>query len=59
MFTTIWIPWVSFKAIRLGSRRFQHCPVGHHWSVVERLDLADAEPALLEQARTVHDIHIP
>jgi len=58
LFTTIWIPWVSVKAVRLGPRRFQHCPVGHHWTTVARLEPTD-EPAAFEQARTVHDVHIP
>jgi hypothetical protein len=32
--TTLWIPSVSVKAIRLGWWRVQRCPVGNHWSVV-------------------------
>src|SRR5579862_540371 len=27
LFTTIWVPGVSFKSVRLGYARFQHCPV--------------------------------
>ena len=34
VFTTLWVPGVSFKAIRLGWWRFQRCPVGSHWSLV-------------------------
>jgi hypothetical protein len=30
MFTTIWIPGVSLKAVRLGIVRLQYCPVGRH-----------------------------
>ena len=30
VFTTIWIPGVSLKAIRLGWARYQRCPVGGH-----------------------------
>ncbi|MGA2454136.1 MAG: hypothetical protein ABSG93_11510 [Solirubrobacteraceae bacterium] len=59
LFTTIWIPWLSLKAIRLGGRRFQRCPVGHHWATVVRLDRASAAPADLETAAAVHDVHIP
>ncbi|MGO8905389.1 MAG: hypothetical protein ACLQMH_07175 [Solirubrobacteraceae bacterium] len=59
LFTTIWIPWASVKAIRLGSRRFQRCPVGHHWTTVERLDHTTTAPADLEGAAAVHDIHVP
>jgi hypothetical protein len=34
LFTTIWIPGVSVKALRLGRWRYQRCPVGNHWSLV-------------------------
>ena len=46
LFTTIWIPGGSFKAIRLGLVRFQYCPVGEHWTFVTPVrdsDLTDAE----------------
>jgi hypothetical protein len=47
-FTTIWVPAGSFKAARLGTKRYQRCPVGRHWSIVQRVDpatLSDAERA--------------
>ncbi len=59
LFTTLWIPGGSLKAIRLGGRRFQRCPVGHHWTTVTRLDRATAAPADLERAAGVHDLRIP
>jgi hypothetical protein len=59
LFTTIWMPLASLKAIRLGRRRFQHCPVGHHWSMVTLLDRASARPADLAAAAALHDIRIP
>ena len=34
VFRTTWSPLGSLTSIRLGSRRFQHCPVGHHWTFV-------------------------
>lgn len=34
VFTTTWSPLGSFTSIRLGSARFQYCPVGHHWGLV-------------------------
>jgi hypothetical protein len=34
VFTTTWSPLGSLTAVRLGGARFQHCPVGHHWSLV-------------------------
>jgi hypothetical protein len=59
LFTTIWVPGGSLKAIRLGNRRFQRCPIGHHWTTVVRLDRTSATTADLEQAAAVHDIRIP
>ena len=58
LFTTIWIPLASLKALRLGGRRFQHCPVGHHWTTVVPLDPTSATPADLETAAALHDIRI-
>jgi len=46
LFTTLWIPGISLKAVRLGWFRLQWCPVGHHWTVVfpvRRVDLTAAE----------------
>jgi hypothetical protein len=59
LFTTVWIPFVSFKAIRLGPVRFQHCPVGNHWSYVVMVD----ETKLTEEEKLVasqyNDSQIP
>jgi hypothetical protein len=59
LFTTIWVPLGSLKAVRLGHRRYQHCPVGRHWSMVVPLDPDAADPADLQQAAAVHDRRIP
>jgi hypothetical protein len=59
LFTTIWIPGASLKAIRLGWARFQRCPVGKHWSLVTPVresDLTDDERALAHSHR---DVRIP
>ena len=59
LFTTIWIPGISFKAIRLGWWRAQRCPVGRHWSVVVPVrdsELTDDEKRL---ARDRHDVRLP
>jgi hypothetical protein len=37
VFTTDWIPGVSFRAVRLGNVRYQYCPVGRHWTFVTRV----------------------
>jgi hypothetical protein len=44
LFTTNWSPLGSFTSIRLGSARFQHCPVGDHWSLVRPVSDADLTP---------------
>ena len=59
LFTTIWMPMVSIKAVRLGNGRWQHCPVGKHWSTVVPVDEGTLDPATLAGARAVHDIRLP
>jgi len=59
LFTTIWVPGVSFKAIRLGWTRLQRCPVGKHWTLVTPVrdsDLTDEERRMAEERR---DVRIP
>jgi hypothetical protein len=45
LFETKWIPLAPFKAVRLGGRRLQRCPVHHKWETIERVD-----PATLTEA---------
>ena len=59
LFTSIVVPGVSLKAIRLGDKRWQRCPVGSHWTTVRRVDESTLDPERLAAARTVHDIRIP
>lgn len=59
LFTTIWMPLGSVKAVRLGGRRFQRCPVGRHWSVVRPLQPGSSGPEELSRAAVVHDIRVP
>ena len=49
LFTTLWIPGVSFTALRLGTSRYQRCPVGRHWSLVA--PVPDAELTDDDRAR--------
>lgn len=59
LFTTIWVPGASLKAVRLGWLRFQRCPVGKHWSIVTPVK----ESELTEEDRRVaaehKDVRIP
>jgi hypothetical protein len=59
VFSTVWIPGASVKALRLGLWRVQWCPVGRHLTVVVLLkdaDLTDAERAF---AAEHHDVRVP
>ena len=59
LFTTIWIPLASFKAIRLGWVRLQRCPVGDHLAFVVPVrpeDLTEEERRIAAQNR---DVPIP
>lgn len=53
LFTTVWIPGISLKAVRLGPLRYQYCPVGEHWVFVRIVNPAD----LTEEQRQFADMH--
>jgi hypothetical protein len=53
LFTTIWVPGASLKAIRLGWVRLQRCPVGNHLSLV----IPVKDSALTEAERRIADAH--
>jgi hypothetical protein len=55
LYTTTWVPFVSFKSIRLGTRRFQRCPVGHHWALTQKVDAASLSADERAAAEAVHD----
>ena len=59
LFTTIWIPLGSLKAIRWFDRRYQYCPVGHPFTAVFPVKTSNADEGDLERAALVHDIRIP
>jgi ATP-dependent Clp protease ATP-binding subunit ClpC len=59
LFTTIWLPGVSLKSIRLGWARVQRCPVGRHWSVVTPVRDSSLTDDELQHARAHRDVRIP
>jgi hypothetical protein len=59
LFTTIWVPFVSFKSVRLGGTRLQRCPIARHWSRVTPVDEATLTPDEIAEARRHHDLRIP
>jgi hypothetical protein len=59
VFTTLWVPGVSVKALRLGWWRFQWCPVGRHWSLVTPVRRADLPRVARWSAGRTHDLRVP
>jgi hypothetical protein len=59
VFTTIWIPGVSVKAIRLGWWRVQRCPAGPHWALVRPVRAADLGRGERRRAAALRDVHVP
>lgn len=59
LFTTIWVPAASIKAVRLGPWRLQYCPVGRHWTLVTPVDPAQLTEADAQSAAEQRDIRLP
>ena len=59
LFTTLWVPGASLKAVRLGWVRYQRCPVGRHWSLVVPVKEADLTEEERAQAAEHRDASIP
>lgn len=59
LFTTTWIVGSSVKAVRLGSKRYQRCPVCKKWRIVVPVrddELTDEDRRL---AAVHHDTKLP
>ncbi len=59
LFTTLWIPGASVKALRLGLWRVQRCPVGRHWTIVSPVGDAELSEDERRAARLHHDVGLP
>lgn len=59
LYTTIWIPGASLKAVRLGPWRVQRCPVGRHWSIVTPVKESELGRRERRAAREARDLRIP
>lgn len=59
LFTTLWLPGASVKALRLGWWRAQRCPVGRHWTLVTPVDRTTLDPEEVRTATSVHDLRVP
>jgi hypothetical protein len=59
LFSTVWIPGASVKALRLGPWRAQWCPVGSHFTLVTLLKDADLTEEERSFAAGHHDVLVP
>ncbi|SRR6266498_1037799 len=59
LFTTIWVPGASLKALRLGWVRMQRCPVSNHLTLVTPVKDADLTYAERRIADQYHDVWVP
>jgi hypothetical protein len=59
LFTTVWIPGASVKAMRLGYWRVQWCPVGRHVDLVRLVKDADLTEAERSLAAARRDVPVP
>jgi hypothetical protein len=59
LFTTIWIPFISFKAIRWGFFRFQRCPIGNHMTWVTPVNPSDLTDDQRFEASQHRDTNVP
>ena len=59
LFTTIWIPGVSLKSVRLGWWRYQRCPVGNHWALVTPAKVSQLTEDELNLAAEHRDVRVP
>lgn len=57
--STLWIPAVSIKALRLGPWRVQRCPVGRHWTVVTPVRRSELSDEQLRAADAIRDTALP
>jgi hypothetical protein len=58
LFSTVWIPGASVKALRLGYWRVQWCPVGRHVDLVRLVKDADLTEDERSLAAAHHDVPV-
>jgi len=59
LFTTLWVPGASLKAVRLGSTRYQRCPVCQKWRMVVPVPDSELTEVDRRTAAEHHDSRIP
>ncbi|HEX4833640.1 MAG TPA: hypothetical protein VH478_21395 [Trebonia sp.] len=59
VFSTIWIPGASVKALKLGPWRYQWCPVGRHMALVRPMRDTDLTREARDLAASRRDVRVP
>jgi hypothetical protein len=59
LFTTLWLPGVSVKSVRLVWWRVQRCPVGRHWTIVTPVRDSELTEDERREAGTHADTWLP
>jgi len=58
-YETVWVPFVSFTSIRLGTRRFQKCPVHRKWELARMVTEEEWTPQVIAEAAAHRDTRVP
>ena len=59
LFSTIWLPGISLKSVRLIWWRVQRCPVGRHWTIVTPVRANELSEDEARAARERKDVRLP
>jgi hypothetical protein len=59
LFSTIWLPGISVKSLRLIWWRVQRCPVGGHWTIVTPVRAGELSEDERRSARARKDVRLP
>lgn len=59
LYSTIWLPLISFKAVRFGSARLQRCPVHRRWERATQIDVTALTDDERRRAVSTVDVGIP
>ena len=59
LFSTIWLPGVSIKSLRLVWWRVQRCPVGAHWTIVTPVREGELGADEKRAAHERKDVRVP
>ena len=59
VFTTVWVPGLSLKSVRLGPWRVQRCPIGPHLTIVHPVREEDLTGPEREIALELLDTPVP